>query len=340
MNKKLIYIIAIAIVIVAIGIFSFIPNKTNSIQTAQEESASADSNNLPEEITIDYATYNLLSLVLHELGFLEDEFKSDNVKINWVFSHGGNKSMEFLFSGSADFGSGASFAALVSFTNGNPIKTIYMINTQENSLMVGPESTIKDVSELRGKTIAATTGTNPYIFMVRSLALAGMSLDDINIVNLQHPDGKNELLRGRVDAWAGLEPIQSQAKLAGAEYLYTNPELGSHTVLSVRKEFAEKYPQAVLRVLKTYEKARKWAHDNPDEYLSVIAKKSNITPDVTKLMLEKLRIDAGSSPEIIAKVIIDTSAELKKAGIVREEVDIKQKVYELIDSSYLSQIQQ
>lgn len=339
MNKKAIYIIAIAIVIVAIGLFSFIP-KDETSQTAEDGAPAKESAGLPEEITIDYATYNLLSLVLHDLGFLEEEFKGDNIKINWVFSHGGNKSMEFLFSGSADFGSGASFAALVSFTNGNPIKTIYMINTQENSLMVGPESTIRDVSELRGKTIAATTGTNPYIFMVRSLALAGIELDDVNIVNLQHPDGKNELLRGRVDAWAGLEPIQSQAKLAGAEYLYTNPELGSHTVLSVRKEFAEKYPDAVLRVLKTYEKARQWAIDNPDEYLSVIAKKSNISPEVTKLMLDKLRIDAGGSPDIISKVIIATSAELKKAGIVKEEVDIEQKVNELIDGSYLQQIQQ
>ena len=44
--------------------------------------------NKPKEIRLDFATYNVESLVLKEKGWLEDEFKKDNIKITFVESQG------------------------------------------------------------------------------------------------------------------------------------------------------------------------------------------------------------------------------------------------------------
>ena len=305
---------------------------------SQEAPADTAAEKLPDEITLDFATYNLLSLVLNEHGFLEEEFKDDNVKINWVFSQGGNKSMEFLMSGSADFASGAGVASLISFINGNPINTIYRVNTEELSLMVNNDSPIKELLELKGKSIAATPGTNPYIFMVRSLALENLTLKDITVVPLQHPDGKNELLRGRVDAWAGLEPLQSQATLEGARYLYRNIDYTTHVVLSVRSEFAKEYPDAVVRVLKAYERARKWAIDNPEKYQELITRKSKITPEVTKMQLEKYLVDIESTPDNLVPLLVATEDALRQLEILKEGQDIKEIVGRLIDNSYYNKL--
>ena len=64
--------------------------------------------------------------------------------------------------------------------------------------------TITSIEELKGKKVAATLGTDPYIFLLRSLQEVGLSSKDLEIVNLQHSDGANALLTGQVDAWAGL----------------------------------------------------------------------------------------------------------------------------------------
>lgn len=44
----------------------------------------ASQSGTPNEIRLDYATYNIESLVIKEKGWLEDEFKKDGTKITFV----------------------------------------------------------------------------------------------------------------------------------------------------------------------------------------------------------------------------------------------------------------
>ena len=66
-----------------------------------------------------------------------------------------------------------------------------------------------------------TRGTDPHIFLVRALLGAGLTEKDITPVLLQHADGKTALIRGDVDAWAGLDPMMAQAEVEdGAKLFY------------------------------------------------------------------------------------------------------------------------
>ena len=78
------------------------------------------------EITVDFATYNPVGLVLKKNGWLEESLKEDGITVRWVQSQGSNKALEFLNAGSIDFGSTAGAAALVGRINGNPIKSVYV----------------------------------------------------------------------------------------------------------------------------------------------------------------------------------------------------------------------
>ena len=145
----------------------------------------------PREIRLDWATYNPVSMVLRDKGWLEKEFAKDNIAVRWVQTLGSNKALEFLNAGSIDFGSTAGSAALVAKINGNPIKSIYVYSRPEwTALVVRKDSPIKAVADLKGKRVAVTRGTDPHIFLVRALLDAGLSEKDIAPVLLQHPDGK------------------------------------------------------------------------------------------------------------------------------------------------------
>jgi sulfonate transport system substrate-binding protein len=50
----------------------------------------------PRVITIDYAYYNPVSLLMKDRGSLEESFKKDGIKIRWVLSLGSNKALEYL----------------------------------------------------------------------------------------------------------------------------------------------------------------------------------------------------------------------------------------------------
>jgi len=307
---------------------------TSCSEDKKKQTAAAVTEPALKELRLDYANWSPLSLVLRQQKFLEEEFAKDKTEIVWTFSQGSNKSMEFLRSNSTDIGSSAGIAALISFSNGNPIKTVYIASTPEwTALLTKPGSDITKVSELKGKTIAATPGTDPYAFLVRSLQGAGLTIQDVNIVTLQHPDGKNELLRGRVDAWAGLDPLMAQAELAGAKYLYRNVDFNSYNVISVRKEFAEQHPQAVKRVLAAYEKARAWAKANPQQFTELVGNEAKITPDVAKLLIERTGLNDSAFTGKQQVAIAEAGKALQAAGVIKTDRNIVDVTNDLVDTS-------
>src|SRR5213593_4746879 len=220
-----------------------------------------------KEIRIDWATYNPVSMILKQKGLLEREFAKDGISVVWVQSAGSNKALEFLNAGSIDFGSTAGSAALVAKINGNPIKSIYVYSRPEGTALVtGKDSTIAKVADLKGKRVAVTRGTDPHIFLVRALLDAGLGEKDITPVLLQHADGKTALIRGDVDAWAGLDPMMAQAEIEdGARLFFRKPDANTWGILNVREQFLNDHPEIVRRVLAVYEDARKYSLANYDE---------------------------------------------------------------------------
>src|SRR5579871_242688 len=219
------------------------------------------------EIRIDWATYNPVSMVLKEKGLLEKEFAKDGISIRWVQTLGSNKALEFLNAGSIDFGSTAGSAALVARINGNPIKSIYVYSRPEwTALVTAKDSKIATVADLKGKRVAVTRGTDPHIFLVRTLLDAGLTEKDISPVLLQHADGKTALIRGDVDAWAGLDPMMAQAEIEdGAKLFFRKADANTFGILNVREQFLRDYPDIAQRVLATYEEARKYSLSHYDE---------------------------------------------------------------------------
>src|SRR6267154_3865435 len=221
----------------------------------------------PKEIRLDWATYNPVSMVLKEQGLLEKEFAKDGIAIRWVQTLGSNKALEFLNAGSIDFGSTAGSAALLAKINGNPIKSIYVYSRPEwTALVTRKDSAISKIEDLKGKRVAVTRGTDPHIFLVRALQSVGLTEKDITPVLLQHPDGKTALIRGDVQAWAGLDPMMAQAEIEdGATLFYRNTAANTWGILNVREEFAKDHPDLVRRVLAVYEDARKHSLANYDD---------------------------------------------------------------------------
>ena len=155
--------------------------------------------------------------------------------VTWVLSAGSNKANEGLRSKALDVGSTAGSAALVARANGSPIKAVDLFAGGEwTALLVTKDSPINSVADLKGKKVAVTKGTDPYFFLLQSLATAGLSPSDIEIVNLQHADGKTALERGNVDAWSGLDPFIAQTiQQSGSRFMWMIHCFADFCLLSV-----------------------------------------------------------------------------------------------------------
>lgn len=288
----------------------------------------------PAEVHLDYAYYSPVSLVLKHFGWLEKALPES--KVTWVFSQGSNRSLEYLNSGGVDFASSASLSAVLARANGSPIKSVYVYSRAEwTALVVRKDSPLKTVADLKGKKIAATKGTDPYLFTLRALQQAHLTKDDVELLHLQHPDGRIALEKGDVDAWAGLDPHMAASEIqAGSRLLYRNKDFNSYGVISVTESYAKEHPEAVKTVLSAYEKAREWSLKNPEELAKLLATESGLPLDVAKLQLTRTDI---SNPQLTEKDVTASKAAapiLVSEELVRKGVNVDQVIEQLIDPSF------
>ncbi|OAH51558.1 aliphatic sulfonate ABC transporter substrate-binding protein [Microbacterium oleivorans] len=271
-----------------------------------------------DTLSIDFATYNPLSLVVKDQGLIEKAL-GDDVDVEWTQSAGSNKANELLRAGSLDVGSTAGSAALLARANGSPIKVIDVYSQPEwSALVVGPDSDITSIADLKGKKVAATSGTDPYFFLLQALETAGLGVSDVEVQNLQHADGRSALDGGSVDAWAGLDPIMAAAEVeSGDKLIYRNVDFNSYGFLNATEEFLTDHADVAQVVVDAYEEAREWALANPDETAALLAEVAGIDPAVaTTVISERSNLDVSGIPgdaqlavlEKIAPVLVDSDA--------------------------------
>lgn len=290
----------------------------------------------PARIGVDWAYYNPPSLILKQKGWLEEALQKRGTAVDWVLSLGSNKGNGFLASNVVQFGSTAGSAALLARANGSPIKTVFLYSRPEWTAVVIPkDSPLKSLRELRGKRIAATRGTDPWFFLLRSLQTVGLQPNDVQVVDLQHPDGRVALERGQVDAWAGLDPHMAASQLdAGSRLLYRNVAFNTWGALNAREDFLAQHPDVATIVLATYERARKYAATHVDEVAALLSDASHVTRQVADLQLHERTTYPGDGVpgaeyhEAIAGVVPLIRAD----RLTRPGVDLDGAVATLVDA--------
>jgi len=306
---------------------------------AGESAPAAEENQL---LRIDYAYWNPLSLVIKDQGWLEEELSANGYSVEWILSAGSSKAIENLNAEALDIASSAGAAAVAARANGVALTTIGVFS-QPNwaSIVVANNSTIATVADLKGKKVAAASGTDPYFHLLQSLAEVGLSASDLEIVNLSHADGQKALEAGDVEAWAGLDPLAATSELtAGSKIIYNNPAFASWGVLNVTDEFLAAKPEIVEIVLAQYQRARQWILDNPDGAVEILAREAQLDPAVaSKVLLERTSIDVSIVPGATQLAVWTTISKVLVAeGAIKSQEAADEALKTIINDSIAKKV--
>ncbi|WP_341678042.1 aliphatic sulfonate ABC transporter substrate-binding protein [Niveibacterium sp. SC-1] len=290
----------------------------------------------PTELRLDFAYYSPASLVLKRQGWVEDTYKAKGTQVRWVQSAGSNRALEYLNAGSVDFGSTAGLAALLARANGNPIKSVYVYSRPEwTALAVAKSSPLKSVPELKGRKVAATKGTDPYLFLLRSLHEFGLKKNDVEIVHLQHADGRVALEQGQVDAWAGLDPHLAASELdAGSRLIYRNVGFNTYGFLNVSEKFAAEHPEDVQTVIRLYERARQWVIANPQETARILAEEAKLSPAVAAYQLKRTDFSRALIGDEHVEALRAAAPILLDEQLVRAGTDANKVIATLVEPRF------
>lgn len=201
-------------------------------------------------------------------GVLEQEFKQDGIKVEWVFFKGAGPAVnEALVNQQLDFAWQGDLPSIVHRSNG--VKTRIILGSGVRTglyLGVQPNSGIQRLEDLKGKKVGLFKGTNLHLAAVRALAAHGIRERDVKFVNLDQAAGRTALINKDIDAlfdYVGLFGLRDKGlarvvwSAASDSYKYTR-----QTALLVADDFARQQPAAVQRVVNALVKV---AHRYSDE---------------------------------------------------------------------------
>lgn len=146
---------------------------------------------------------------------------------------------------------------------GVPIKIVYLGHREGGDVIVHKDSGIFRTQDLKGKTVAVPGRyANHRLIFYRELKKAGMSLRDVNLVEMPPPDMPAALYSRSVDAITSGEPFPGQAEMDGyGRALYRLKDVWPgfiSCVLAVREDVIKTRRAQVQELVDGIAKSGKW----------------------------------------------------------------------------------
>lgn len=150
---------------------------------------------------------------------------------------------------------------------GAPLKIVYLGHRDGTAMMVRKDSSIWRVEDLRGKKIAVPNRySNQRLLVFKALRDHGMSLSDVQLLEMPPPDMPAALYARAVDAVTSGEPFMGQTELDGyGRVLWLTKDVWPgfiSCVLAVHEDFIRDHRDQVQRLVDGIAKSGKWIDES------------------------------------------------------------------------------
>jgi sulfonate transport system substrate-binding protein len=139
-----------------------------------------------------------------------------------------------------------------------------------DQILVHADSPIQSIADLRGKSIAVGKGSSAHGHILGQLDKAGLTPNDVKLVFLQPADALSAFTQRQADAWAIWDPYTAQAaQQLPVRSIGQAKDVTNGYWFGVASDAALADPKrntALSDFLIRFEKAARWAKDNPEKW--------------------------------------------------------------------------
>lgn len=289
-----------------------------------------DGENLSEiNLTYVKSPLNVPSIIQKQDDLFGKEFKKDNIVVNFHEITTGPEQTQALAAGEIDFLHAlGGTSALIAASNGVDLKILNTYSRSPKGFMILTNNdSIKSAADLAGKKVAGPKGTILHQVLIAALDKEGLSMDDVEFVNMGIPEASAALSDGSVDAALIAGPAALKSMKSGSK-LVANGEglVDGIIVTAVSTDFAEKHPEVVERFMKVEKETLEYVNNNFDEAMEKVAKEVDLSVEETKELYAWYDFSLDITDKDISS-LEDTQDFLIKNGLQEKKVNIKELIY-------------
>lgn len=215
-------------------------------------------------------------------------------------------------------------------------KIVYLHNASTGADGIVADASIKSVADLKGKSVTAQYGEVTHYMLAKALATAGMTVDDVNLVDMGPGKGGAAFVAGSVDAATTFEPYLSQGTTSRDGNIIISTADMENTILDVvvvSAKNAEEKPEWLLNTLKAVEDATQYIEGDLDAAAELTADDLQVSAEEVKAMFPTVHlytladnVQAMGEGGWIYDTMEDVIDFYTSIDIIKEPFDVKQLV--------------
>jgi NitT/TauT family transport system substrate-binding protein len=238
--------------------------------------------------------------------------------------------------------------AVLMAANGTDYRVVGIMDLSAGGDAILARNSIGDIQDFKGKQIAVQEGGLGHFFVLQVLKEAGLSGEDITIVNAGPDAAAAAYQSGNVDIAFTYSPYleQANAEQPDGRIIYDTSKMPMAIIdlNLVSVDFAQNHPEAVQAFLKGIFKAQEFLQTNPDEAYTIVAEPLGIQPDEVGEQLQGVELpDLQTNMEMMSNpqsdvYLLNALTEMAEFLQAQGQIDTVPDLSRLVDSEFLSAI--
>jgi len=224
---------------------------------------------------------------------------------------------------------------LIGFSQGIDLQVVMIVFDISSTNVLVAKPGVKSVTDLRGKKVAAPKGSTTYYGLIKALLANRMTLADIKYLDMAPPITIPAFEHGDVDAVYIWSPWQNQLVQKGGVRITDNSKVGAFApdLWAVRREWAEKNPEALGRFIRAMDMGLRTVREKPDLAIQLVSEKLSISREMATEIVQQIvypTLTEQVSPDYVlsltkgfpagdagvTKVLKEGGAFLKEQGLI------------------------
>jgi NitT/TauT family transport system substrate-binding protein len=219
-------------------------------------------------------------------------FDQAGVNVELVWFEGYLDSINALAAGQLDANSQTLNDTLASIAAGSDQQIVLVNDNSTGNDQIIVDGSIRSIQELKGKRIGIEAGVVDHFLLALGLEKAGLSLSDVQVVNLETGAAAAAFAAGQLDAVGAFAPFTTSAlKRPGSRVLFSSKDFPGSIPdhLAVSSDLIKNRSADVQKLVNAWFMTVDYIKANPDKALSIMAKRAGVT------VAEYREYDAGTT---------------------------------------------
>jgi NitT/TauT family transport system substrate-binding protein len=252
-----------------------------------------------------------------------------DVNFNW-FDY--SASMDAFVAGKIDGDFVTNGDALVTGAGGARNVTILVTDYSNGNDMIIARPGIRSMQELKGKKIGVEIGLVDHLLLLDGLKKAGLSQNDVTLVNSKTNETPQVLASGQVDAIGAWQPNSGMAMkaLPGARPIYTSAQAPGliYDVLIVSPASLAAHRADYARLIVLWDRVVKYINDpaTQEDAIGIMAARVGLTPAQYRPLLAGTHLlDIAEAKKVFVKA--DGLSSLYGSSRIVDDFNVRNNVY-------------